>query len=226
LTVVAILALLAGLLFPALAGAKGKSRSIVCGNHLSQMGKALAMYEGDSGCYPGAGQTALASNMMIKPSEDSWTAKITPYLLGSTGVFSCPSYTPFKFGGLFANAYGYNANGCAVIGTMEANLGLGYGAIDKKHPLVRVGEVVNPADMIAIGDLQLPPGVWINVVSPNLQRAMGGLSSLVPSRHNGGANMTFCDGHVENARQSRWTEAADRARRQWNRDHEPHREAW
>ena len=44
--------------------------------------------------------------------------------------------------------------------------------------------------------------------------------------HNGQANMLFCDGHVESARQTNWVSVSDTARRRWNNDHEPHPESW
>jgi prepilin-type processing-associated H-X9-DG protein len=44
--------------------------------------------------------------------------------------------------------------------------------------------------------------------------------------HHGRANLLFCDGHVETARQTNWVAATDTARRRWNNDHEPHPEKW
>ena len=47
LVVVAIIAILASLLLPALGKAKDKARSIKCSGSLSQIGKASHMYSGD-----------------------------------------------------------------------------------------------------------------------------------------------------------------------------------
>src|SRR5882724_5937558 len=47
LVVIAIIALLAALLLPALSKAKAASRATVCRNHLSQIGRAMAMYVAD-----------------------------------------------------------------------------------------------------------------------------------------------------------------------------------
>jgi hypothetical protein len=38
--------------------------------------------------------------------------------------------------------------------------------------------------------------------------------------------MVFCDGHLENARQTNWMAATETARRRWNNDNEPHPETW
>jgi prepilin-type processing-associated H-X9-DG protein len=48
---------------------------------------------------------------------------------------------------------------------------------------------------------------------------------LPASRHKGGANVAFCDGHVEHDSQERWTALEADCRRRWNRDHELHPEA-
>ncbi|MCZ2153499.1 MAG: hypothetical protein LC114_06300 [Bryobacterales bacterium] len=44
--------------------------------------------------------------------------------------------------------------------------------------------------------------------------------------HNRGANVVFCDGHVEWQRQGKWIEFNETAARRWHNDNQPHREAW
>jgi prepilin-type processing-associated H-X9-DG protein len=45
-------------------------------------------------------------------------------------------------------------------------------------------------------------------------------------RHLNGANILFCDGHVEYGRVRKWVEHRDDVMRRWNRDHQPHPESW
>jgi len=45
------------------------------------------------------------------------------------------------------------------------------------------------------------------------------------ARHQGKANVVFCDGHVESPTlQFLFEDASDEALSRWNRDHQPHRE--
>jgi len=42
--------------------------------------------------------------------------------------------------------------------------------------------------------------------------------------HDGGANVLFCDGHVQFAKQSYWTNGTPEVRSLWNNDNLPHPE--
>ena len=48
----------------------------------------------------------------------------------------------------------------------------------------------------------------------------------VANIHSHGANIVFCDGHVEYAKQQKWLQATEAMRRRWNNDHEAHPETW
>jgi len=79
---------------------------------------------------------------------------------------------------------------------------------------VAATDVKAPAEMIAIGDTTR------SVISPNYG------DYYMDALHNGGANVAFCDGHVEYAKESKWVEATDSARKRWNNDNQPHHETW
>ena len=73
-------------------------------------------------------------------------------------------------------------------------------------------------DMIAIGDsmntvFNSVPGIYLTLLDG---------ARVAPDRHNGGANVAFCDAHVENMPNSRLVERTETARRRWNNDHEAH----
>jgi len=225
LTVVAILGILASLALPALSGAKTRARAKVCKSNLSQIGRALAIYEADYHYLPGAGEAGIVRSKEIewaRPSTNSWIAKITPSLGSNPNVLLCPEYNaPVIHPPLRADSFGYNAGGSAeMFKHMEANIGLGYG----QSNFVASSSVSSPSDMVAAGDLQLVQSLWANIITPQT-KPIGWLIP-VPSRHAGGANMLFVDSHVEWQKRAAWTAENALARSRWNNDHQPHPETW
>ena len=86
--------------------------------------------------------------------------------------------------------------------------------------------------MIALGDSGTDT-LWDLLLNPHEKppptssEDLTTINSWLPSkRHGGGANILFCDGHVEHGSQARWIEKTDSARRHWNHDHEPHPDTW
>jgi prepilin-type N-terminal cleavage/methylation domain-containing protein/prepilin-type processing-associated H-X9-DG protein len=227
LMVVAIIGLLASLLLPGLATAKAKGRTTTCKNNLRQMAHALAMYESDFGFLPGAGDVAIATNNFpwISASTNSWIVRIQPYIWEHSEILACPEYQPHEnlSNSLKSDSFGYNAGGSSQIYVdMDKNLGLGFG----KDHFIRSTALATPADMIEIGDLQLPASLWCNIISPWHKQPIGNVNCVVPSRHSGGANIVFCDGHVQWQTQARWIAENSPDRLRWNNDHQPHPETW
>lgn len=227
LMVVAIIGLLASLLLPALAAAKAKGHTTTCKNNLRQMAHALAMYESDFGYLPGCGDSLIATNNFPwdSASTNSWIVRIQPYTGTNSDIFCCPEYEPHMDWKktIKSDCFGYNANGSSQIYVdMDKNLGLGFG----RNFFMRSTALAAPADMIEIGDLQLPNSVWCNIISPWHKQPLGNVNCVVPARHSGGANIAFCDAHVQWQKQSRWIDENVSARSRWNNDHQPHPETW
>jgi len=233
LVVVAIIAILAALLLPTLAGAKASARSAACKSNLRQLGFALLGFTQDNEHYPADSYW----DRSISPfTIYGWPAYLLPYVSSNTAVFRCPSTGPefdwptnssakgypFPFNIDTSNtwfSYGYNQ--WAVAGVSGYGLG---GAPDSEVPESRV---INPADMIAIGDSDGNGVADGDITFHRIPTPSGPQPSFPPGdRHKDGANIVFCDGHVEWAKQSKWIELTDEAARRWNNDNKPHRELW
>jgi prepilin-type processing-associated H-X9-DG protein len=97
-------------------------------------------------------------------------------------------------------------------------------------PPVRESEVVIPSEMMAIGDGFMGGNGDIGDGTYELWRTSGvtnyfGSTQRAYQRHQGHANVVFCDGHVESPTlKYLFEDTSDEALSRWNRDHQPHRE--
>jgi prepilin-type processing-associated H-X9-DG protein len=252
LVVVAVVLVLASLFFSSLARARSATRSVVCKNNLKQQGLALSMYVGDFHRYPLSQDYRLEPEAVLAGPQvvtlGAWTKLLKPYVTVNRRnalvprAFFCPEIesvavpavrTPAKKDDPAATRtvqvngfYGYNGYGT---GLNRPGLSLGLGPEWDPAAEIPVKEtdeslVRYPSEMLAIADSL---GVS-SLVSPVIGRpGMGELRILFPAkRHSSGANATYCDGHVEFARQRDLIETTPQARRRWNIDFEPHPETW
>lgn len=108
LVVVAIIAILAAILFPVFAQAREKARQTSCLSNLKQLGAGLAMYVIDAEGYP---QMSAPSNQVPRTK---WPDLLWPYVKNHQ-VFGCPSADPRLWAKSFTHdprqtfgGYGYN----------------------------------------------------------------------------------------------------------------------
>lgn len=86
LVVISIIALLIGLLLPALGTARQTAKMVICGSNQRQLGIAMDGYLSDNDFYPGDHYQPAGRNWLyVYPS------RIREYLNGNTGAFWCPS---------------------------------------------------------------------------------------------------------------------------------------
>jgi prepilin-type processing-associated H-X9-DG protein len=153
------------------------------------------------------------------------------------GAWLCPGV---KSKGVLGDAfmsYGYNAFGIGVSSNFSLGLGGRYGFAHSMRegqppvvkPPIPVSEVVNPSELMAIGDGFHGKGVEISSGQDLLWRHnsySGFHDATAPKdRHLAKANVVFCDGHIESPTlKSLFEDSADAALIRWNRDHLPHRE--
>jgi prepilin-type processing-associated H-X9-DG protein/prepilin-type N-terminal cleavage/methylation domain-containing protein len=252
LTVIAIIGILAALLLVAISQAKARAKRIQCANNLRQIGLGLQSFLDDNNFYPlvvnpvysngkfkgvmpwrGEIQNELYAHFHIGYKESS------PVPYPAEGIWHCPAaYRPATFPRNQGYPdYGYNAYGMSAL-TDTDSLGLGgqHVWISKTEnfqwPSPAVGEsgVVSPSEMVAMADGFFGGNGVIEDGVSILGRTYGvtdflGSTKRAYARHQGRANVVFCDGHVESPTlQFLFEDTSDKALVRWNRDHQPHRE--
>lgn len=193
LVVVAILGILAAILFPVFATARDKARMSVCANNLHQIGLAVHMYVEDNNNY-------YPRKPFFLLKECSWADELEPYVK-SPDTFQCPSYE-----------YGEYRTGCpppdstydyTYQGSYDMN------SLNGGHSRVHEALFTHPASTIlaldGAGGGFIDPG-FAPITGPTDLTTRG-----VVVRHNEGDNILFVDGHVKwlkldsMAKQSLWS---------------------
>ena len=195
LVVIAIIAILAAMLLPALSKAREKGRQTVCIGNLKQISLSFLMYAEDyegyfppAVCYPDASSEigwdfATDDYMNYRPGF------IGQYITGR--VFECPSRFKLNSLGRPFTGYAYNTS----------YLG-GYSGVwfPEPKPSAKVSRVRNPAGTVLVAD----SAIWSTYTNELLANNYlyspsdsGYYGPQVHFRHNGFANVAFCDGHVE-----------------------------
>ncbi len=220
LVCIGIIAILAALLLTALSKGRGMAQRIKCTSNLHQLGIGLHNFIDSNRGYP-----------VVYDSEfDFWFIQLAqPEITGSSywtnGAWNCP--TVRWSGHLLTNgtpfySYAYNAFGLTFVTSNVLNMsenGLG-GHLSSHWEATTESAVNAPSDMMAIGDDFIGMTFFARASLSNLEQF-----SNAQARHQGKANVVFCDGHVESPTlKFLFEDTSDEALRRWNRDHQPHRE--
>jgi prepilin-type N-terminal cleavage/methylation domain-containing protein len=223
--VIAIIAVVAALLLPALARAKEQGRRTVCLNNLRQIGIATRLYVDDNDRFPYYLRPADWS-----PSPGTVDVLLLPYTkhCWTNALWKCPSYKwvqtyNYDYRGTdwdpdfpgYLGSYAYNVAGTGDLTPPDKVLGLAGlrfpNSSDYHVPSREDSEIRTPSAMVAFSDSQggLSWFFWLN------QRP--------PPSHRDRWIMVFCDDHVESiARRQMFDTNSYSSRRRWNFDNEPH----
>lgn len=172
LVVVAIIAILAAILFPVFARARENARRSSCQSNLKQLGLGFQMYMQDYDSY--LPSKTLDSSSPLFSIE--WDRAILPYTK-SMNLLQCPSDS---------------ASGHVTSPTLGPNLYRSYGC-----PFSGVSEnlLPYPSLTVLLAEDVSPATAWDD--SWNLGAYVQFLGSQVGWRHNDTANFLFMDGHVK-----------------------------
>jgi prepilin-type N-terminal cleavage/methylation domain-containing protein/prepilin-type processing-associated H-X9-DG protein len=183
LVVIAIIAILAAMLLPALAQAREKGRQASCTSNLKQIGLSSLMYTDDYKEYIPNHDCGWNNRPMVI----CYAAKIYPYL-NDIKVFECPSDATCKAAiGQDGNGYGSNLQYVA------------------RRAGTTLAQIKTPSETIWYGDairgyMRAPSCCGVATTAPLC--ANPPTVDNIAWRHNLGADITWCDGHVDKRKQS------------------------
>jgi len=159
------------------------------------------------------------------PAHVVWQYEVGEPLVNDMGTF-------FSYG---YNTLGTGSGGSLVMGggMSDTHLGLGEHVTRDptnpgRHRELRATRVKNPAEMIAVADSTVDGGADFRIFPTNSGYPLLPAPPVPGTIHRGGANILFCDGHVQWYLQKEVVLPSDSLaserviRRMWNNDHEAH----
>lgn len=215
LVVIAIIGILTAMVFPVFARAREKARQSVCLSNLKQLSLAILMYTEDNG---GGFVPADSPDMLRRwhgarlTEDDPFVAKWGPLwnYYGSKGLKQCPSFSPAESDYTFdqgTGGYGYNSQ--YIGGTPVFVGGEDWEAdLEKMCTPAKEFMITNPGETVMLTDTAFLDCEGYYIEYSFCEAPIGEAASaanpcpcqLNPSthfRHNGRANVAFCDGHVK-----------------------------
>jgi prepilin-type N-terminal cleavage/methylation domain-containing protein/prepilin-type processing-associated H-X9-DG protein len=236
LIVIAIIAILASLLLPALSKAKAEAKRIKCLNTLRQMGVALQLYcDAHNSAYPywladappGGPSPVLTWYDAIRPfGSIDWTnaSSHCPTYLGVIATHDATNFVP-------GGSYAYNRWGVSSAHSPTDPMSFGLsGEFPSPVKPIRESQVLAPSEMFAVSDAR----VFRDPFDPGSQSPWGidwaeplphYENELELYRHGKGYNVLFCDGHVSLINRLAYIDPR-KSGQNWNNDHNLHQEYW
>lgn len=178
---IAIIAVLAAILFPVFARAREKGRQATCLSNLKQIGLALEMYVQD---YDETLPYHLIS-IDMGGTYVNWLSGVEPYCRNAR-VFECPSLRDDHYEGPTDTTLSYPYN-------RDLN-GRFLGSIEEPSEVIVCLDGVQASCSYSGGDTFRDTDGTVYTEDPNTGTSP---NRVIFSRHNGGGNCLFVDGHVK-----------------------------
>ena len=170
LVVVAIIAILAAMLLPALSKARERARMSLCMNNLKEIGKAVFMYIGDYDEYIptfGGGGAGAAGSFFGYP-HSPLAVYIAPNVVktgrGTTKLFCPSSWRQRKRDAFWKNRTDppgstYYEHHCVINYGINFYMSL-YDESGRRPPSVKISQIKNPSSIIYCGDARTAGEIW------------------------------------------------------------------
>ena len=250
--VIAIIAILASMLLPALAAAKQAGQAARCRSNLREMGIALQLYvDLNNRHYPAGATTTVSTSPAwfdaIYPSKNGpaqWTNLLyhCPTYVGNKGLISTGANRgadgDADDAAVILGSYAYNNAGITIL--QQPLLGLSPWPVIRPTHQVSESEIKSPSEMYAIADSR--PGNYptasigttalngasyggLVLMQPWLLSYGGGPGKELPPPHSQGYQIDFADGHVGLVKRKDYL-YPPRTAQNWNSDDQLHQSEW
>jgi prepilin-type N-terminal cleavage/methylation domain-containing protein/prepilin-type processing-associated H-X9-DG protein len=189
LIVIAIIAILAAMLLPALNVAKEKAKAIKCTSNLKQIALSISSYTNDfKEYYP----MRIEQNTAWKRT---WRKTLTDEKYLPIDMMACP--TAITYAGSKDQWSGWGGTYAALYNMMNSNAACGTAEdIIQKNHINHTVQLKYPSltGMIADGDKQASGNIFYTNSHINWNLS----SAVLPGLHSGNLNVTYADGHCDN----------------------------
>jgi prepilin-type N-terminal cleavage/methylation domain-containing protein/prepilin-type processing-associated H-X9-DG protein len=176
LAVIALIVILAALLFPGIGSVKEKTNAVKCVNNLRQIGVAITLYAADH-------EQKLPGPCYFGVTYDALVPLLEPYIKSSTKIWDCPSHPDLHSVGFTGYVQGNNST-CSYFGYA--------GPILPSSPMNK-----DPLTLLQFQDVQDPSKRWLleDMDAWNYGNAKIAPAAPKPA-HNGGRNVLYSDWSV------------------------------